>query len=381
MTDYVIPAPAALEAYNLKRYVASMTPKNNPFIKVTDTPVTAKGTYDTDNNFFMNEVILQAFEYQSFAVTTAPGPGGVTSTTIDYGTKAAPVPIHTFRILLDGENDLPPISYTHEWKEPDKSAMSDIFNSINELSTKVFGITDIVKGVTGKLDGDLPYNNKPIRKLDFQKIYKNSPYPGVELNFTSFTNNNFLEDVYDPIMTLIALTHPKRYTNTPTSESDKPLTTISNTASQVQDAVAQASQDLVEALALTPRQYTLQPPMLFNIFHQAGLYTYSNCMCSSISVSYSGPWYNTTISEQQTFDNLSQNSLIQNINRRSFPTSAKVSMKFESGERMTRDDFTTIKSNFKSIANSGNTTFTKFASDKSGNGVVSQIAAQISNNI
>jgi hypothetical protein len=307
----------------------------------------------------MNEVILEAFEYQNFALKTGPSEGGIIKTTIDYGGGGKPIPIETFRILLDSEGDLPPLAYTHAWKQPDTSVMGDVFKAINEKSSQLTTVIDAIQNAAALLDSDMPYTNKPITKLDFQKVYKESNYPGIDINFTAFTNNNFIDDVYTPIMKLIALTHPKRY-----NSKDE-----TNELGEVQGATQDAKQGLIEAVALSARQYTLQSPCLFNLYHQSGLYSLSNCMCNSISVSYQGPWYNASIDEQQMFDNLSNKSLIQNINRRSFPTIAKVSMKFESGERLTRDDFTTLASNFIGMAgkganDTGKTTITRFAGNQ-----------------
>jgi hypothetical protein len=364
----IIPTPAALAKYNLNRFVGSNSfngEKNNPFVTVAGKPSVEEGDYDEDFNYFMNEVILEAYEYQPVRVTTKPV-NGMVQASLDYGGGGIPPLLASFRLLLDNDKNIK-IEYQHSWEKSQKDLLTGLFGAVDKgFNNLAYGATQ-ASNAAARLGNAGEFVSTPIKKIDYQKIYQSSTVPNTTVQFTAFTNDNFIGDVYLPIMALCAFTHPKRYTGEKDESSseeaskwDKLLKGVRNVLGATTEIAADASQAINETLALTARQYTLKPPCLFNLYHQSGLYSYSNCMCKSFSVEYEGPWYNATAPEQQIFDVLSTGPMKLNVNRRSFPSIARVTMVFEPNEILTRDDFHFIAGSFSSIANSGNTTFTKF---------------------
>lgn len=364
----IIPTPYALSQYNLDRHVRTSAfdgKKNNPFVTVNGEASVGKSEADTDNNFFMNEVILEAFEYQPVRVTTKPV-NGMVQASLDYGGNTGkPSLLATFRLLLDNDKNVS-ISYSHTWSTPAKSLLTGLYKDVNGIADKVAFGTTIASNGLSRIGSGEEFKTEPIKRIDYQKVYETSKIPDITVNFTAFTNDNFIGDIYVPVMALCAFTHPKRFTGEKDESSseeaskwEKTLSAVSSALGTVTTATAEATQTINETLALTARQYTLKPPCLFNLYHQSGFYTYSNCMCTNIKVDYEGPWYNATNKEQQIFDVLSKGPMKLNINRRSFPTVARVSMTFTPNEVLTRDDFHFITESFRSIADKGTTTFTK----------------------
>lgn len=372
MTDnlIIIPTPQALSRYSLSRFVGTKSyngQENNPFIKVNEDNSTSQIANDyNDKNFYTNEVILQVIEYQPYKIKTKEV-NGMVQASLEYGSgsaaNAAP-PIATFRLLLD--DDKVKTQFKHEWKDPGASLLSSLYDKLNDVSSNVAMGTTLAANGAARLGvgGDSPYVTEPLRKTDFQKVYNNSSYPTVPIQFTAFTNDDFINDIYLPIMAIISYTHPKRFVgaNSYIGTGDDWLSLLSKTSSILGDIVATANQKIIESVALTARQYTLKPPCLFNLYHQAGLYSHVNCMCVDISIEYEGPWYNTSAKEQQIFDVLKNGPIELNISRRAFPTIAKVSMTFETSNRLMRDDFTFMAKNFIDIdkVTPGSTTFTQF---------------------
>lgn len=370
-----LPTPPALNDFNLNRYVSSYSPggnnQKNPFLTVVgvdgENASMPTGDYDNDPNFFMNEVFVEVFNYQPVKIKTTVE-NGVTKASLDYGGGSAanaPNIIGKFRILL--ENKDVSISHNHQWKESN-SFLSDIYNNFSEVRDKVaFGTSLGVNGLA-RAGANTEYQTPVSHKVDYQKVYERSDYPTVTIDFQIFTNNNFMRDIYIPVMGLTAFTYPKRFSgrddqNSPENSDNtwsKVFTALANATNQTENILENVGQQATEFLSLTARQYTFTPPCLFNIYHQSGLYTYSNCFCKNMNVSYSGPWYNASFDELRIFNMVRGGQLSQFVNRRSFPSVANISMTFESTELMMRDDFQLIVSDFSRIANTGNTTFTQF---------------------
>lgn len=366
-----LPTPAALNDFNLSRFVRSASPgndKNNPFLTVTgvdgDNASMPTGTFDTDDNYFMNEVFIEAFNYQPVKVNTTTE-NGVTKASLVYGGGSgsnAPNIIGKFRVLLSKKEVS--LRHGHNWKSS-SSMMSDIYNNVAELRDNLAFGSSLLVNAAARAGADAEFQTPVNHKVDYQKVYESSDYPSVTLDFQLMTNNNFMRDVYIPIMALTAFTYPKRFSgtaaqNSPTNSDNNWKTIIANAVNSAQGVIEGTGQQVSEFLSLTARQYTFTPPCLFNIYHQSGLYTYSNCFCKSMDITYEGPWYNASFDELKIFNMLRGGPLTQTVNRRTFPSVARITMTFESTELLMRDDFQLILAGFSNIANTGNTTFTQF---------------------
>jgi hypothetical protein len=363
MTDeIIIPNRNALSKFNLSRFVGSLNSASgseNPFIKVANTDVVPSQV--EDENYFMNEVVMEAFEYSPVKITTEDRGGGLVQTKLTYGGGSASsmTVLQKFRILLNSDEDITVKYGTHKWDDSPASMFQGIYDVINDTAAAAAMVGTAVTNAAARFGANQEFKPDTIQRVDYQKIYKNTDYPSFDINFTLFTADNYIEDIFTPLMTLIAYTYPKRITPQ-TNDKGKDSSLLgqaADTGQAVSQASAKAANDLTEALALSARQYTLKPPCLFNVYHQSGLYSYTNCMCNNMSVKYEGPWYNTSYEEQVAFDGLNK-GVKMNVSRRSFPSIAKVNMSFETSERITRDDFSFLQSSFKSIADSGQTTFT-----------------------
>jgi hypothetical protein len=343
MADEIfLPTKEALGDFGLTRTATLVDAKNNPFIKApgTNQSNTAEG--------FLNEVILHAFEYQPVKITT-DNSGDVPKVKMDFGGSSQPPVIAKYRILLKNQ---PSFEGKHEWSPGAKGMMDFFYNAVNKAPETLAVATSVINNIGTYVAGGDNFEVPSNRRTDYQYTYSETAYQQVSLNFELITNNNFIRDIYNPIMDLMSLTYPKRYANDAEG----------NVLNAATDAVGQAPQAVNEQFSLTARQYTLKPPCLFNIYHQSGLYSYSNCHCAGFTVNYDGPWYNASAEELSQFNILKGQAPSVQMQTRSFPSVAKISMQFKSGERMFRDDFKKIRDSFNQIINNSKTTFSQFES-------------------
>jgi hypothetical protein len=290
---------------------------------------------------------------------------------LDYGNGGVPPIIASFRLLLD-KDDVKVKHGVHKWEDPPASLLNGLYNKTNEIASMAAMGANMASNAAARL-GSAAYKPQPLMKLDYQKVYAGTEPPTVDISFMAFTNDNFIGDVYIPIMSLAAFTYPQRIgsdggggggnSNETNTWFQNMLNKVASATSYLSDLTVEAAQQINETLALSARQYSMKSPCLFNIMHQSGLYSYSNCMCVSMDVTFEGPWYNAKAGEQQVFDILSSGPVKLDVSRRSFPTLAKVTMSFMTGERVMRDDFQYTMGSFFSILNSGDTTYTKYGSN------------------
>ena len=371
--EYVIPTPNALNKYNLNRYVRSTShngEKDNPFVTVSGKAAMQPGKFDKDNNFFLNEVLLEVFEYQTVRIVTNKTDGGLIQASLDYGAGSAsnaPNILASFRLLID-KDDVEVIHGEHKWSDPAPSVFNGFYNMVNNVAGTAGMVINMASNALTRAGAEGAYRSAPLQRLDYQKVYENTEPPKINITFTAFTNDNFIVDIYTPIMVLSAFTYPKRDLGGSTGSGggntngflQKALNAGKVFADDATGLTAAAAQEINEAMALTARQYTFKSPCLFNLYHQSGLFSYSNCMCTNMSIKYEGPWYNSSINEQALYDGFANGPLAMNVSRRSFPTIAKVTMSFQTGERVMRDDFEYNMRNFTANLDTGNTTFTQF---------------------
>jgi hypothetical protein len=345
MTDEIkLPTTEALSDFGLTRTPTQVDAKNNPFIKAPNTNPSSPAS-----DAFLNEVVLHAFNYQPVKVTT-DNSGPIPKVKLDYGGGSGPSKFEgKFRILLKNQ---PTIEGKHTWNPGGKGPLDFFYNAINKAPETIAVYGALAQNAVTYFKGGDDFAVPSTRRTDYQYTYADTEYQTVTINFELFTNNNFLRDIYKPIMGLVSLTYPKRYSNTEGGSIIEEGTA----------ALGEAAQAVTEQGSLTARQYTLKPPCLFNIYHQSGLYSYTNCHCMGFTVTYDGPWYNATASETSQFNILRGSEPSAKIETRAFPSVAKVSMSFRSGERMFKDDFEKIYNSFNSIMSSSQTTYSQFES-------------------
>ena len=331
--QFIIPSPEVVGKYKLSRYVEATSPNGtgqNPFIKVNNNAATKPSQSGKD--CLLNEVVIEAFEYQPVRVTTE-SVNGVVRSKLDYG-GSKPPPVNTFRVLLDND-EINVRTGTHNWEDSADSMLSGVYEDVQSTWGQITSLITTAGNVASRVGVGGNYSTASTPRIDYQKVYKNTEPPSIDFEFTAITDKDFFTDIFKPIMTLTALTYPSRV-----------------------GGLEGAGAKVAEFASITARQYSLKPPCLFNVYHQSGMYTFENCMCTSLDVTYSGPWYNATADEQAAFSAIGA-SLNIDVKNRLFPTIAKVKIAFVAGERVVRGDFQSIVDSFSGIQNSGTTTYTK----------------------
>jgi hypothetical protein len=206
MSDIVsvsIPSENALKAYNLSRYVESprkhTNSNENPFISVVDRNSREKdmntATLAGDSkSHYMNEVILDVAEYTPVRIITEQK-GNVVQAKLEYGGSAHKDQeiIASFRILLDNPNVQ--LSYNHTWQAPTASLLSSLYNKVNEVVTDgamLINAAQNAAAAASLIGYDSKFNVAPISKIDYQKVYQDTAYPEVTLEFKAFASEQLI---------------------------------------------------------------------------------------------------------------------------------------------------------------------------------------------
>jgi hypothetical protein len=357
MNTIVLPTQYALSDFGLSRFVKKTDKNNNPFIKYSNEKIDGN---QEEMDKYLNEVFLEVFENQPIKIKTEPDAGGVMRAKMQFGGSTSnPNILAKYRILIPSQQV--PIAHNHYWNKG-SSFLGDVYNAINNLQDIGAVASTVAANAAAMASDNTNFRSPVAHKTDFEQTYERSDHPSLQLEFNLFTNSNFIRDIYHPLMELVSFTYPKRISpsdDAKTSNGGNIVDSAIESTMGKLNTVDRAVQQVKEYISLTARQYALRPPCLFNIYHQAGLYTYSNCFCKSMNILYDGPWYNATSSEEVNFNiDIAPKSTTQT---RTLPSTAKVTMVFQSQELMFRDDFTLISSRFREILRNGSvTSFNQF---------------------
>ncbi len=216
----------------------------------------------------------------------------------------------------------------------------DVVNGADTLLT--FGAAGIESAAGGK---EVSVPQRLQRRIESIDKYQGTEKQVITTEFNLFTKNDFLHDVFRPLMFLTALSYPKRNLtgnlgddiargssalNTLSQKSDFVKTALevakkilpNITSEQARNVVNNAEQRLAETGGLGPFRYFItKSPEYISVRHASGLFYLPLAVILGVEYTFEGPWYNYNGDPIETPGNLDQivrNGLNTNASTRSF---------------------------------------------------------------
>jgi hypothetical protein len=300
--DLYVPSVAACEAFGIQRNGAKkisqgLTFLNGPQFSKSKVMQSEKTEYDR----VIDEVILEFVGNKPVAIKPKPGADGIVKMEIDP--KVIEESLYTIRIA-PSSTDWLKFGFSHEWNEGD-GIMAKILDTISGLLDSASGILNTAQNATG--------SNEPRKRvtLDKQDTYSKTDKVSFKIPFILFSSGNpkgnnknpieqWIEDVYAPLITITAWSHPKRATEIVGENKDgSPITNEDAAATQLNsqsNAQSEAGDGLqtkaIQFLSSYPgmRVAISEPPSYVRVTHSSGFFQYNVCAITNFSYSFKGPW-------------------------------------------------------------------------------------------
>lgn len=336
-----------------------------------------KGSEATSSNYETlgfaygtNEIIVEVLTNKPYRVKNERGPdGNVRSVYVTDGNDTKPVPgpedtVAVFRILPEGEDFLK-FNHSHDWgTEGVGSMIKDMIGGAAEFGQKISRAANTI----GRAGGEL--NPQQSFKADFASRYESAEKPTLKFDFVLFTKNNFIKDIFEPIMLLNYYAAPSR-SNSVTDEVRSLLSAMAEADAEAaredagwrerlnikrelkekQEAIEEEDFDINQLNKQFPgfRLLVTEPPPFFRVWHSSGLFVYPRMSLNNISYTFNKPFYNKMSGEVDPEDDPNAGgdeigffgNLIKNIDFTdyAFPVSANVTLEFECIDPLFYDDF------------------------------------------
>lgn len=386
-----LPTVEACKAVNLNRfptqYPSGTTSEINPdgvnFNPDTDMGVQYKQFGDSaqgqslqnltvSSNFNPRDIVVQVLTNTPYTIQTKTVNGITTSTYKYSGTTPEP----KFEFCISPSNGADSfeldITHNHEWGTSgsifDKilAGAAELVGNIDNTITKVENISNATQN-----NGNA-FKATPNRRVDVAETYISSEKQSIVIPFTLFTaggEQNFIRDIYAPIMQLIQVSYPKRSTSL--GDLDKAIAKqlgisqqtpngVTGTDSTGQTTSQQNDQTLMKSLnAINPgfRVFMSDPPAYVNVYHNGGLFSYKNCYITKFSHKYKhwvdgngngidGANLSAVLGNGQSIvDARVSNATI------AYPLIAECVLEIKTTEPLFADDFAILASQYATISN------------------------------
>jgi hypothetical protein len=322
-----------------------------------------------------NEIIVEVLTNRPYTITPEYGQDGlyravyksgqIDSSGTNYNAKSFDGPDETvavFRILPEGDEFLK-FNHEHDWGEPD-GILKKVISAGVEAGKKLSRGATTIDRSTGNFIPEQQYN------IDINNKYQSSRKPSLKFKFVLFTKNNFINDIFLPIMTLCYYSSPsrtpdvgenvRRFLNdlmVSQKEAAKDNNELLREIQQTEQDLRRQNSDINAINSLTPgvRFLVTDPPPFFRVWHSSGLFFYPRMSLNEVKYSFKKPFYNFTgigasndyPQEGQTnpgfFCEILKNNKV--FEEYSFPISAEVELSFEGIDPLFFDDFASLMTN------------------------------------
>lgn len=339
---------------------------------------TDANAYDANNadlKISSNEIIVEVLTNKPYIVENVKGADGMVrsvyktnsddnSGTSSNGTLSGPEKsLAVYRILPEGDNFLK-FKHEHEWGKRD-GIIKKVIDTGTDMAKKFQRAADMVDAAEGDLVPERQYKN------DVRDTYVGSEKPKLSFKFSLFTKNDFINDIYLPILSLCYYAAPSRSGDFEKNHREDMNAALENEIKNIQDSERPNSEkkELLEKLEKhqqevetnqinelqrkTPGQSLLitDPPPFFRVWHSSGLFFYPRMALINVNYTFHKPFYNLIgngdINEPQGripgyFQMLGESRKFMET---SFPLHAEVSLSFEGIDPLFYDDFVSLMSN------------------------------------
>jgi hypothetical protein len=253
------------------------------------------------NDGFVNSVVLEVLSNTVPKIKHQKSPNGQNGIiTTTYEREGAPLVLGNIHILPNLNDDGIGFDHTHTYGKQDDivtNILTGISGLIGGASDTLDAISKVQKGASGS--GRL--GPKPITKIDIADSYQSTDKMSITLPFTLFTKNNFIRDIFGPIMLLNVISHPKR-TNVRIFEDVIKIYKDTRKAIDPNLSDAQLDSETIDPEQVENflndvipgfRLFAGAPPSYVNVKHAAGIFYLKNCVITNFSYKYKGPWVST----------------------------------------------------------------------------------------
>lgn len=209
-------------------------------------------------------------------------------------------------------------SHTHSYKSGDQDLIASTLQGGLNLVSGLESIMRLTNAgmnslQSGNLKGNDPAGNVYNRKVDVLDYYDSSDKQTLDITFNLFTRNNFLNDIFRPVMFLTALGYPKRALAGDFGKLvDKNLKGVSDIAAKFPDSpialLLKQGADTLKGAGIDIddienklstfggigpyRYFVSKRPEYMTIRHASGLFYFPVAYIRGFKYTFKGPWYN-----------------------------------------------------------------------------------------
>jgi hypothetical protein len=321
--------------------------RKNPKLFLTGDVVTDPNNKKLTKNI-IDEVCIE-FIGNAPTKVQAKRKDGITVTEIEEKTVKEPYLIMN---VAPSDTDWMSFSHDHEW-ESGGGILQQILTTVSSAVQVGADLMNVFQNVKGNINGTNDFKAGRISKPDFTSTYKGSSQTELTIPFVLFTPGgqiqDFIRDIYYPIMLLNFLSYPKRVDTIFPDDSEQSNINDS-TGSQSQ---TKANQDPNSSGALTQavnaintvypgfRYSILEPPSYIRVTHSSGLFRFPMCAITNFSYNYKGPWVNMN-KEVVKMPEYSAFTRDATFMKRGFPCIAECKLAIRTVDPLYADDWATM---------------------------------------
>lgn len=213
------------------------------------------------------------------------------------------------------------IDKSHKWGQPE-GFLSGILDTVNSL---VGGLDDLKQSVDSLQENA---DAQPIRQQDLVSQYQSTDKEQITIPFVLFTKNNFVRDIFYPIMMITALSYSVRIENPNfQKELEEGLGEQINESELSKKDKTNAKGSLTgmtQNIMANYRLNTSMPPRYLRVSHSSGLFYYAHMNIKSFEYSFKTPFYNIVNNSMQ---------------KKSFPLMAECSLTLQASDHLLNDHY------------------------------------------
>jgi hypothetical protein len=300
------------------------------FEKIKIVSSNAAGTGDGDDNTRIDEIKLEFIGNQPYKLNFVTE-GEIQKAEFEGGKDDASI---LDMYIAPNTTDWVNFTSKHEWERPG-GLITSLFESVTSLLSTGNGILTKIMNASQAGSGTDTKREQSI-VLDQADAYKSSSNIEFTIPFLLWsagaTVDDWVRDVYLPIMLLTAWSYPRRAKTLSAAETSAALSEAQKAQPSNENSPEKNIQDAINKIYPGTRITILDPPSYIRVKHTSGLFTFNRCVISSFNFKYMDPWVKAT-----TSGNLS--NMEETLLKKSLPMRAECSLTLRSIEKLYADDW------------------------------------------
>lgn len=273
---------------------------------------------------------------------------GLVLTSIDMKEKQDP---YLTISVAPSDTDWMSFTHTHEW-ESGGGILQQILSTVSDFVQAGSDLITSFNNISSNVNGTNDFQAGRISRPDFTSTYKASSPTEFTIPFVLFTPGgrmqDFIRDIYYPIMLFNYLSYPKRLSMTKEEFDEERRENIENaTGSATKESggdndltskYATQVTDTMNSLMPGMRYAILEPPSYVRVTHSSGLFRFPMCAITSFDYQYKAPWISMT-KEEVKMPEYSAFTKDTTFLKRGFPCIADCKITLRSVDPLYADDW------------------------------------------